>query len=125
MFAEPGTKTMSQLLLWSMPHSCKNFFHFIVVEFITYLIFTLFREADNAIIGLNGKAPLYWQVTYSLDNSRRDAEYFQQFTDAGPGFYEDLESHTAMFPPQGSIPPNMIPVSRAVPFHAPLSNLGN
>ena len=50
------------------------------------ILFSLvFREADNAIIGLNGKPPLHWHVTYSLDNSRRDAECFHHFADAGPG----------------------------------------
>ena len=92
---------------------------------LNILIFLCCREADNAIIGLNGKPPLYWKVTYSLDNNRRDAEYLQQFAEAGPGFFEDLESHTPRFPPQGPAPPTIVPSSRAVPFNAPVSNLGN
>ena len=85
----------------------------------------LLREADNAIIGLDGKPPLYWKVTYSLDHTRRDAEYFEQYADAGAGFYDELEQHTPMHPLPGMVPPVVGPSSRAVPFPLSVPNIGN
>ena len=77
-------------------------------QYINYLIF---READSAIIGLDGKPPLYWKVGYSLDHSIcwRDPQYFDQYD-------------APMLPPQRAVQLSVVPFTRAVvPFH----NRGN
>jgi len=65
----------------------------------------MFREADSAVIGLNGKPPLYWKVGYSLDHSWRDPHYFDQYD-------------APILPPQRAVQPSVVPFTRAVvPFH--------
>ena len=43
-------------------------------SFITFLNVS-FSEADNAIIGLNGKGPLYWRVTYAIQRKKLLEDY--------------------------------------------------
>ena len=70
-------------------------------EDINYL---MSREADNAVIGLDDKPPLYWKVGYSLDHCAKH--------DSNPGF-----SDAPMLPLQDTAQLNVAPFTQAVvPF---------
>ena len=118
---------MNQLGLFILPLKCRFNCLYLNLYFKCNILqcLHLFREGDNAIIGLDGKPPLHWRVSYSLDHNRRDPEYFEQYADAGAGFYDELEQHTPMHPLPGMVPPVVGHLPRTVPFPVHVSNLGN
>jgi hypothetical protein len=63
-----------------------------------YLYFSNCSEADNAIVELDGKPPLNWEVAYAMSRKSEEIPY-QQF--ASLMLDSDFERQTPMFQTSG------------------------